>query len=334
MAVHCSVWIDRARWTEARWGPRGVGRTGSTCSLIGTATGVGNAAGCRETATWRPHGYRRDQAPRYRPAPATGWLSAWPARSLAARGLSGVQPGHQRRPRRRLRQRTSPPSCPGPRGSAAGTHYHRNLLTRVPKTAQPWVSTPGPDHLRAARPGLGPRPDHAQVVAALEAKLPRRGRPPGRGPVDDILALHRSVPREVWRAGVEQQPPRSASIKRCAARTDVVPRHASPAATPSSAVVGAVAGRAERRMDRIAAADMGLRKSSPPAGKPRHPAIGTAIIPSEAELTVGAISCLNGNRLRGRPFHTPSRRTVAPRPHQTRAAAQHSRLPPPVVVDP
>jgi Transposase, Mutator family len=51
------------------------------------------------------------------------------------------------------------------------THYHRNLLTRVPKTARPWVPTlvrtifeqPGPDSVRAR---------HAQVVAALEAKLP------------------------------------------------------------------------------------------------------------------------------------------------------------------
>ena len=48
------------------------------------------------------------------------------------------------------------------------THYHRNLLTRVPKTAQPWVPAlvrtifeqPDPASVRA---------QHAQVVAALEA---------------------------------------------------------------------------------------------------------------------------------------------------------------------
>jgi putative transposase len=50
------------------------------------------------------------------------------------------------------------------------THYHRNLLTRVPKTAQPWVSTlvrtifeqPGAASVRAR---------HARVVTALEAKF-------------------------------------------------------------------------------------------------------------------------------------------------------------------
>jgi transposase-like protein len=57
---------------------------------------------------------------------------------------------------------------PGAAWQRCRTHYHRNLLTRVPKTAQPWVSTlvrtifeqPGAASVRA---------QHGQVVAALEA---------------------------------------------------------------------------------------------------------------------------------------------------------------------
>jgi putative transposase len=51
------------------------------------------------------------------------------------------------------------------------THYLRNLLTRVPKSAQPWVATlvrtifdqPAADEVAA---------QHARVVASLEAKHP------------------------------------------------------------------------------------------------------------------------------------------------------------------
>ena len=75
-------------------------------------------------------------------------------------------------------------------------HYHRNLLTRVPKTAQPWVSTlvrtifeqPDPASVRA---------QHAQVVAALEAKLPAAAAHLDDAR-EDILAFT-AFPREVWR---------------------------------------------------------------------------------------------------------------------------------------
>jgi putative transposase len=61
----------------------------------------------------------------------------------------------------------------------------------VPKTAQPWVST----LVRTIfeQPDAGSvRAQHAQVVAALEAKLPQAAAR------DDILAFT-AFPREVWR---------------------------------------------------------------------------------------------------------------------------------------
>ena len=79
------------------------------------------------------------------------------------------------------------------------THYHRNLLTRVPKSAQPWVSTlvrtifeqPGPASVRAQHA------QHAQVVAALEAKFPAAAAHLDDAR-EDILAFT-AFPREVWR---------------------------------------------------------------------------------------------------------------------------------------
>jgi putative transposase len=61
---------------------------------------------------------------------------------------------------------------PGVAWQRCRTHYHRNLLTRVPKTTQPWVPAmiraifeqPDPDSVRV---------QHTHVVQALEAELPR-----------------------------------------------------------------------------------------------------------------------------------------------------------------
>ncbi len=83
-----------------------------------------------------------------------GWLAF--LRGLAARGLSGVAAGDQRRPRR-----------PGERDRRGAA---RRRLAAVPdalpsQPAHPGAQDrpavgvhPGPHHLRAARPGLGPRP--------------------------------------------------------------------------------------------------------------------------------------------------------------------------------
>src|SRR6201982_396671 len=141
------VWID-ALTQKVREG----GRTVNVHCLI--ATGV-NAEGYREIlgidVTSSEDG--------------AGWLAF--LRGLVARGLSGVA------------MVTSDDHAglvnaiaavlPGAAWQRCRTHYHRNLLTRVPKTAQPWVSTlvrtifeqPDPASVRA---------QHAQVVAALEAR--------------------------------------------------------------------------------------------------------------------------------------------------------------------
>ena len=82
---------------------------------------------------------------------------------------------------------------PGAAWQRCRTHYHRNLLTRVPKTAQPWVSTlvriifeqPDADSVR------GP---HGDVAAALEAKLPAAARPSRPGPRRHP-GVHRLPPR-------------------------------------------------------------------------------------------------------------------------------------------
>ncbi len=110
----------------------------------------------------------------------------------------------------------SPRSCPGAAWQRCRTHYHRNLLTRVPKTAQPWVPAlvrtifeqPGPASVRA---------QHAQVVAALEAKLPAAAAHLAEAR-DDILAFT-AFPREVWRQVWSDNPRLNKEVRR---RTDVV----------------------------------------------------------------------------------------------------------------
>jgi len=98
------------------------------------------------------------------------------------------------------------------------THYHRNLLTRVPKTAQPWVSTlvrtifeqPDPASVRA---------QHRHVVDALEAKLPQAAAHLDEAR-EDILAFT-AFPREVWRQ-IWSSNPQERLNKEIRRRTDVV----------------------------------------------------------------------------------------------------------------
>lgn len=143
-----------------------------------------------------------------------GWLAF--LRGLVARGLSGVQlvisdahPGLVA---------AIASALPGAAWQRCRTHYLRNLLSRVPKSAQPHVATqvrtifdqPDPDAVTA---------QYGRVVDTLTARWPDAAEHLDNAR-DELLAFT-AYPREVWRQ-IWSNNPQERLNKEIRRRTDVV----------------------------------------------------------------------------------------------------------------
>jgi putative transposase len=143
-----------------------------------------------------------------------GWLAF--LRSLTARGLSGVRLVISDAHRGLVAAIGA--ALPGAAWQRCRTHYLRNLLAKVPKTAQPWVATlvrtifdqPDGDAVTA---------QFDRVVEAIEQKFPTAAEhlDDARG---DLLAFT-VFPREIWRQ-IWSNNPQERLNKEIRRRTDVV----------------------------------------------------------------------------------------------------------------
>ena len=143
-----------------------------------------------------------------------GWLAFW--RGLVARGLSGVQ----------LVTADAHPglvaaigsALPGASWQRCRSHYLRNLLTKVPKSAQPHVAT----QVRTIFDQADAAAVHAQfdrVVAALADNYPEAAEHLEAARAE--LLAFTAYPRELWRQ-IWSNNPQERLNKEIRRRTDVV----------------------------------------------------------------------------------------------------------------
>jgi putative transposase len=143
-----------------------------------------------------------------------GWLAF--LRSLTARGLSGVRLVISDAHRGLVSALGA--ALPGAAWQRCRTHYLRNLLSTVPRTAQPWVATlvrtvfdqPDADAVRA---------QYDRAVEAIEAKFPTAADHLDQARAD--LLAFTVFPREAWRQ-IWSNNPQERLNKEIRRRTDVV----------------------------------------------------------------------------------------------------------------
>jgi len=143
-----------------------------------------------------------------------GWLAFW--RGLVARGLSGVQPVTADAHPGLVAAIAS--ALPDAAWQRCRSHYLRNLLTKVPKSAQPHVAT----QVRTIFDQADADAVHAQfdrVVAALADKYPDTAE--HLDAAHDELLAFTAYPRELWRQ-IWSNNPQERLNKEIRRRTDVV----------------------------------------------------------------------------------------------------------------
>jgi putative transposase len=195
------LWVDALVHKARQPGPGDQpGRIEGVATLIATAV---NAQGCREILGLDV----------VTTEDGAGWLAFF--RDMVARGLSGVElvisDCHEG-----LRSAIAATvSCSWQR---CRTHFVRNLLTRVPRSAQQWVAT-------AVR-SIFEQPDsesvwaqHTRVVEALEAKYPAAAQLLADA-AEDVLAFTH-FPKEHWRQ-IRSNNPQERLNREIRRRTDVV----------------------------------------------------------------------------------------------------------------